>query len=291
MTRGDLHDRRAGGRNSEPYGLSIFPWYSIRVRQIHRTTARRTRTTRTSNSRGLLPKRGDRIAPPPGKTGRGDGDVEERPTPSPPCGGSRCARGSSRQRRRGPVRRACRGQFMRRRASRDRSSVATMNPRRGNHEPSELVLFRFGRSLRIWIVKQAQRIRSFIMNHTGPTMNPLAWCFTGMQVSGSLRIINVVHAHLLRPDRHERRHGQCLHAPDGRCGACQAAYSLLRDSGQGDYAHRRGVSFVTTTGTTKKRGTPKGPPLLCSWLSHLRLGPLAHRCSWSGPRTGTGRGR
>jgi hypothetical protein len=52
MTRGDLHDRRAGGRNSEPFGLSIFPRYSISVQLIHRTTAGRTRTTRTSDSGG-----------------------------------------------------------------------------------------------------------------------------------------------------------------------------------------------------------------------------------------------
>jgi hypothetical protein len=96
MTRGDLHDRRAGGRNSEPYGLSIFPWYSIGVRQIHRTTAGRTRTTRTSKSGGFCPQRGNPIAPPPGKTGRWEGDPEERPALWPPCGGSRCARSSSR---------------------------------------------------------------------------------------------------------------------------------------------------------------------------------------------------
>ena len=35
-------------------------------------------------------------------------------------------------------------------------------------------------------------------------MNPLAWCFVALQISGSLRVINVVHAYLLRSDRHER---------------------------------------------------------------------------------------
>jgi hypothetical protein len=137
---------------------------------------------------------------------------------------------------------------MRRRASKDGSSVATMNPPRGNHEPIELVFFRFGRSLRIWIVQQAQWIRSFVMNHTGPTMNPLASRFVATQVSGSLRIRNVVHAYLLRPDRHERHHGQCLHAPDSRCGTCQeAAYFLLRDPCD----HRRHY---------EKEGDPEGSP-------------------------------
>jgi hypothetical protein len=167
-----------------------------------------------------------------------------------------------------------------------------MNPPRGNHEPFDLVLCRFGRSLRVWIVKQDWGIRPFIMNPTGPTMNPLAWCFVAMQFLGSFRIKSVVHAYLLHPDRHERLHGQCLHA---------ARRSLWRSSRSRVFPLARQptrrlrasapCALVTIAGTTKKRGTPKGPPLLCSWLSHLRLGPQAHRCSSSGPGTGTGRAR
>src|ERR1039458_5820992 len=125
------------------------------------------------------------------------------------------------------------------------------------------------------------------MNTTGPTMNPLAWCSVAMQISGSLRIINVVHAYLLRPDRHEQRPGQCLHAPDGRCGACQeAAYSLSRHSEHGDYVRRRLVPLVTTTGMkwVGAWGLPQAPPVRTGLAgphpAHPRPCPRAGERRW-----------
>jgi hypothetical protein len=49
MTRGDLHDRRAGRRNSEPYGLSIFLSRSIGVWRIDAIEAGPTRKTDTGD--------------------------------------------------------------------------------------------------------------------------------------------------------------------------------------------------------------------------------------------------
>ena len=54
MTRGDLHDRRAGRRNSEPYGLSdlSLPVRSGCGRQIPRSGA--DKEIGTSDSRGFV---------------------------------------------------------------------------------------------------------------------------------------------------------------------------------------------------------------------------------------------
>jgi hypothetical protein len=40
MTRGDLHDRRAGRRNTEPYGLSFCLRTSFEQRSVFLTTVR-----------------------------------------------------------------------------------------------------------------------------------------------------------------------------------------------------------------------------------------------------------
>ena len=58
MTRRDLHDRRAGRRNSEPYGLSVILSRSIQERQIDVITMAATRETDTGDieERLALPK-------------------------------------------------------------------------------------------------------------------------------------------------------------------------------------------------------------------------------------------
>jgi hypothetical protein len=79
MTRGDLHDRRAGRRDSEPYGLSVILSRSIQERQMDVITMTATRKTDTGDIEGSLALQENQMGLPPGKRRRVWGDPVELP--------------------------------------------------------------------------------------------------------------------------------------------------------------------------------------------------------------------
>jgi hypothetical protein len=79
MTRRDLHDRRFGRRDSEPYGLSFILSCSIQGRQIEVITMTATRETDTGDIEERLALPETRVGLPPGKRWQVWGDPVELP--------------------------------------------------------------------------------------------------------------------------------------------------------------------------------------------------------------------
>jgi hypothetical protein len=79
MTRGDLHDRRAGRRDSETYGLSVILSRSIQEREIDVITMAATRETDTGNIEERLALQENQVGLPPGKRWRVWGDPVKLP--------------------------------------------------------------------------------------------------------------------------------------------------------------------------------------------------------------------
>jgi hypothetical protein len=79
MTRRDLHDRRAGRRDSEPYGLSFILSCSIQGRQIDVIAMTATGGIDTGDIEGSLALPENQMSLPPGKRWQVWGDPVELP--------------------------------------------------------------------------------------------------------------------------------------------------------------------------------------------------------------------